>query len=97
MAATDGLAKLVNEGEFSVLVHQGFDRSIYISDLSRQFLLILVFNASTTLGLVRYKAKKTIILLEEVIQDVLRRTPQKKTDAGNPDFSDEELERLLKL
>ena len=48
------------------------------------------------MGLVRYKAKKTIILLEEVIQDVLLRTPQKTYSAGNPDFSEEELQKLLK-
>ena len=97
LAATDGLANLVGEGEFSVIVHQGRNRSLYISDLLRKFSLVLVFNASTTLGLVRYKAKKTIILLEEVIQDVLRRTPQKIPVAGNPGFSEEELDKLLEL
>jgi predicted regulator of Ras-like GTPase activity (Roadblock/LC7/MglB family) len=96
MAATDGLANLVGEGEFSVLVHQGRSRSLYISDLRQKFSLVLVFNGSTSLGLVRYKAKKTMILLEEVIQDVLRRTPQKTDSAGNPDFSEEELQKLLK-
>jgi predicted regulator of Ras-like GTPase activity (Roadblock/LC7/MglB family) len=97
LAATDGLANLVGEGEFSVLVHQGRNRSLYISDLLRKFSLVLVFNAATTLGLVRYKVKKTIILLEEVIQDVLRRTPKIRTATGNPDFSEEELEKLLEL
>ena len=97
LAATDGLANLVGEGEFSVLVHQGKNRSLYISDLLRKFSLVLVFNASTTLGLVRYKAKKAIILLEEVIRDVLRRTDRNTPAAESPDFSDEELEKLLKL
>jgi predicted regulator of Ras-like GTPase activity (Roadblock/LC7/MglB family) len=96
MAATDGLANLVGEGEFSVLVHQGHSRSLYISDLSQKFSIVLVFNASASLGLVRYKVKKTIILLEEVIQDVLRKTPQKTYSTGNPDFSEEELQKLLK-
>ena len=97
LAATDGLANLVGEGAFSVLVHQGRNRSLYISDLLRKFSLVLVFNASTTMGLVRYKAKKTIILLEEVIQDVLRKTPASAPNEENPDFSEEELERLLEL
>ena len=97
LAATDGLASLVGEGEFSVLVHQGRNRSLYISDLLRKFSLVLVFNASTTLGLVRYKAKKAIILLEEVIQDVLRRTEKNTPSAASSDFSEEELEKLLEL
>jgi len=97
MAATDSLAHLVGEGEFSVLVHQGKNRSLYISDLLHKFSLVLVFNASTTLGLVRYKAKKAIILLEEVIRDVLRRPDKVKPDTVNPDFSEEDLEKLLEL
>lgn len=97
MAATDSLANLVGEGEFSVLVHQGRNRSLYISDLLHKFSLVLVFNASTTLGLVRYKAKKAIILLEEVIQDVLRRSNKDAPKAGNPDFSEDDLEKLLEL
>ncbi len=97
LAATDGLANLVGEGEFSVLVHQGRNRSLYISDLLRKFSLVLVFNAATTLGLVRYKAKKAVILLEEVIQDVLRRSEKDAPAMENPDFSEEELEKLLEL
>ena len=97
LAATDSLANLVGEGEFSVLVHQGRNRSLYISDLLHKFSLVLVFNASTTMGLVRYKAKKTIILLEEVIQDVLRRADKDKPAEKNPNFSEEELEKLLEL
>ena len=97
LAATNGLANLVGEGEFSVLVHQGRNRSLYISDLLRKFSLVLVFNASTTLGLVRYKVKKTVILLEEVIQDILKRSPKNNEAEGNPDFTEEELEKLLEL
>ena len=97
LAATNGLANLVGEGEFSVLVHQGRHRSLYLSDLLRSFSLVVVFNASTTLGLVRYKVKKAIILLEEVVEDVLQSAPGKVRGGGNPDFSDEELEKLLEL
>lgn len=97
LAATNGLANLVGEGEFSVLVHQGRNRSLYLSDLMKKFSLVVVFNASTTLGLVRYKVKKAIILLEEVVEDVLKSAPGTVREAGNTDFSDEELEKLLEL
>lgn len=97
LAATDGLANLVGEGEFSVLVHQGRHRSLYISDVLRKFSFVMVFNATTTLGLVRYKVKKSIILLEEVMRDVLQKSSRKEASAGNPDFSEEELKRFLEL
>lgn len=97
LAATNGLANIVDEDEFSILVHQGRNRSMYLADLQRRFSLVVVFNSATTLGLVRYKVKKTIIQLTEVIQDILKRTPAKVDSAENPDFSEEELEKLLEL
>jgi predicted regulator of Ras-like GTPase activity (Roadblock/LC7/MglB family) len=95
LAATDGLANLVGEGDFSVLVHKGRHRSLYISDLLKQFSLVLVFDASTSLGLVRYKAKRTTALLEEVIRDFQRKSEKSQPILDHPDFSDEELEQLL--
>jgi predicted regulator of Ras-like GTPase activity (Roadblock/LC7/MglB family) len=95
LAATDGLANLVGEKEFSVLVHQGRHHSLYISDLLKQFSLVFVFDASTSLGLVRYKSKRIMALLEEVIRDSRRRADRIQPVQEKPDFSDEELEQLL--
>jgi predicted regulator of Ras-like GTPase activity (Roadblock/LC7/MglB family) len=95
LAATDGLANIVGEREFSVLVHQGRQRSIFISDLMKRFSLVLVFDASESSGLVRYKCKRTIQLLEDVIRDFQRRIENSDSVAGPPQFSDEELENLL--
>jgi predicted regulator of Ras-like GTPase activity (Roadblock/LC7/MglB family) len=95
LAATDGLAKIVGEKEFSVLVHQGRQRSLFISDLLNRFSLVLVFNTSASAGLVRYKCKHTTLLLEEVIQDYQRRIEKKETIPSLPQFSDEDLEKLL--
>jgi hypothetical protein len=95
LAATDGLANIVGEREFSVLVHQGCRRSLFISDLLKRFSLVLVFDASASSGLVRYKCKHTTLLLENVIRDFQRRTEKTKSIADAPLFSDEELEELL--
>jgi len=95
LAATDGLANIVGEKEFSVLVHQGRRHSLFISDLLKRFSLVVVFDAAASLGLVRYRCKRTGFLLE----DVIRSFPQSGEKSGvapdYPDFSDEELEELL--
>jgi len=94
LAATDGLANVVGEKEFSVLVHQGRRHSLFISDLLKRFSLVVVFDASMSLGLVRYRCKRTGFLLE----DVLRSFQHEEKPAPPPDhphFSDEELEELL--
>jgi predicted regulator of Ras-like GTPase activity (Roadblock/LC7/MglB family) len=95
LAATDGLANIVGEREFSVLVHQGSRRSIFISDLLKRFSLVLVFDATASSGLVRYKCKRTTLLLEDVIRDFQRRIEKAETLMSIPQFSDEEIEELL--
>jgi predicted regulator of Ras-like GTPase activity (Roadblock/LC7/MglB family) len=95
LAATDGLANIVGEREFSVLVHQGRQRSLFISDLLKRFSLVLVFDASASSGLVRYKCKRTTLLLEDVIRDFQRRIEKSEPVMGIPRFSDEEIEELL--
>ena len=95
LAATDGLANIVGEREFSVLVHQGRRRSLFISDLLKRFSLVLVFDASASSGLVRYKCKRTTLLLEDVIRDFQRRLEKAEPVMSIPRFSDEEIEELL--
>ncbi len=95
LAATDGLANIVGEKEFSVLIHQGRQRSLFISDLLKRFSLVLVFDASASSGLVRYKCKRTTQLLEDVIRDFHRRMEKPEAPASTQFFSDEELEELL--
>jgi predicted regulator of Ras-like GTPase activity (Roadblock/LC7/MglB family) len=95
LAATDGLANIVGEKEFSVLVHQGRQRSLYISDLVKQFSLVVVFDASASMGLVRYRSKRATTLLEDVIRDFQRTVQKAASVSDNPQFSDEELEELL--
>jgi predicted regulator of Ras-like GTPase activity (Roadblock/LC7/MglB family) len=95
LAATDGLANIVGEREFSVLVHQGRRRSLFISDLMKRFSLVLVFDASASSGLVRYKCRRTTQLLEDVIRDFQRRIEKAEPVNGIPQFSDEEIEELL--
>ena len=95
LAATDGLANIVGEREFSVLVHQGRQRSLFISDLLKRFSLVLVFDASASSGLVRYKCKRTTQLLEDVIRDFQRRMENTVAVECPTQFSDEELEELL--
>lgn len=95
LSATDGLANIVGESEFSVLIHQGRQRSIFISDLLGKYSLVLVFDASASSTLVRYKCKRTIILLEDVMGDLQQRKEKTESAGDAPQFSDEELEELL--
>jgi len=102
IAATDGLARLVGEPEFSVLYHQGKRRSIHISDVSRKFSLVVVFDDSLSLGMVRLRVKRATAYLEEVLRGFVRKSeapslaPQ-AAQASTPDlnFSDDDIDKLF--
>jgi len=101
LAATDGLARLVGEPEFSILYHQGKHRNIHISDVSRRYCLVLVFDEKVSLGLVRLRVKHTTAYLEEVFKLFARKTETKKNAAvpsNSPspfDFTDEDIDKLF--
>lgn len=102
VAATDGLAHLVGEPAFSVLHHQGSNRSVHISTLGERFTIVIVFHEPLSVGFVRWKLKRTTEALEELFKDFA----SKQAAAGSvegaggeaaPLFSDDEIERLLGL
>jgi predicted regulator of Ras-like GTPase activity (Roadblock/LC7/MglB family) len=100
VAATEGLARLVGEREFSILYHQGRNRSLHISDLSRRFSLVLLLDRKVSLGLVRWKVKCATAMLEEVFRDAERNSqasmpPGYREGESVYSITDEELEKLF--
>ncbi|MEA1913411.1 MAG: roadblock/LC7 domain-containing protein [candidate division WOR-3 bacterium] len=63
-AATSNLADLIGEYDFTTLFHQGKEKSIYVSLISDQVILAVIFTKETTLGLVRIKVRKVSKKLE---------------------------------
>ena len=59
-SANDQLARLIGETEFNSLFHQGEQESMYLVDIARRVILVILFDNRTTLGLVRLKVKPTV-------------------------------------
>jgi predicted regulator of Ras-like GTPase activity (Roadblock/LC7/MglB family) len=57
-AATQEIARLIGEAEFSVLFHQGEHDNIYVTLVGEEALMLLVFDERTTIGMVRMLAKE---------------------------------------
>ncbi len=70
-AATSEMAKLVGEeAKFKLLFHEGEKRNVYLSNVGDDFFLVVVFDVSVTLGLIRIYTKKAIEdLLEALSQE----------------------------
>ena len=65
-SANDQLAKLIGESDFTTLFHQGEKESMFLADVARRIILVVLFDDRTTLGLVRLK-------LRGAVEDLTRR------------------------
>jgi predicted regulator of Ras-like GTPase activity (Roadblock/LC7/MglB family) len=59
-SAMRSMAKIAGEEEFSLLFHRGQKENIYLSAVSDDFLLFVIFNNEMPLGLLRLKVAKVI-------------------------------------
>ena len=62
------LAKLIGEKDFSTLFHQGAKDSMYLGKIAKGVVLVVLFNKSTTLGLVRLRVKRAVEELNVVLE-----------------------------
>ena len=83
VAATDGLAKLIGEKEFSILFHEGERDNIHISIVGQRLILVVIFDERSSLGLVRLRVRKAAAELE----DVLNQMASKAADGGQVQIS----------
>ena len=68
VAATDGLAKLIGEREFSVLFHEGQQDHIHISIVAKRAILVVIFDDRSSLGLVRLRVKRASVDLDTIFE-----------------------------
>ena len=75
-SANDQLARMIGEPEFGSLFHQGEKESMYLADIARRVILVVLFDNRTTLGLVRLKMKLVIEELTRLFEQVFARGSQ---------------------
>src|SRR3954471_6585651 len=72
-SANDQLAKLIGENDFNSLFHQGEKESMYLADIARRLILVVLFDNRTTLGLVRLKMRHVVGNLTQLFEQVFAR------------------------
>jgi predicted regulator of Ras-like GTPase activity (Roadblock/LC7/MglB family) len=94
-SANDQLARLIGETEFSSLFHQGEQESMYLVDIARRVILVILFDGRTTLGLVRLKVKPTVEELVAVISEMFRRGRNDGAKGNILAGAEDEIDRLF--
>jgi predicted regulator of Ras-like GTPase activity (Roadblock/LC7/MglB family) len=101
VAATDGLARLIGEREFSILFHEGERDNIHISIVAQRVILVVIFDERTSLGLVRLRVRRAMSELEKIFEDIARKAEKEKqvlaADFDSPfaEITDEDIDRLF--
>ena len=72
-SANDQLARMLGEPEFGALFHQGERESMYLADIARRVILVVLFDHRTTLGLVKLRVRPAVADLNRVFTDMFSR------------------------
>ena len=95
-SANDQLARLIGESDFSTLFHQGEKESMYLADVARRVILVVLFDNRTTLGLVRLKMRQAVEELTRLFEAVFER--ERQAESTRPNIlagADDEIDRLF--
>src|SRR4051812_2671589 len=95
VAATDGLAKLIGEKEFSILFHEGEKDNIHISIIGGRVILVVIFDSRSSLGLVRLRVKKASDELNRIFDGLMKKV--QVPGAGSPfaEITDDDIDNLF--
>jgi hypothetical protein len=64
---------MIGEPEFASLVHQGEKESMYLADVAKRVILVVLFDQRATLGLVKLKARSVVESLNKVFEEMFNR------------------------
>ena len=96
-SANDQLARLIGETDFSSLFHQGEKESMYLADVARRVILVVLFDNRTTVGMVRLRVKRTVGDLTALFHAMFDRSATRERDLarGPLDGAEDEIDRLF--
>jgi predicted regulator of Ras-like GTPase activity (Roadblock/LC7/MglB family) len=98
-SANDQLARMLGEPEFGALFHQGERESMYLADVARRVILVVLFDTRTTLGLVKLKVRGTVHALTDAFNEMFAREQQAQrrpaVESGLVGDAEDEIDRLF--
>lgn len=96
-SANDQLARLLGEGDFRTLFHQGEKESLYLADIARRVILVVLFDNRTTLGLVKLRMRAAVADLTAIFTAMFARDTGASghVDASFVGEAQDELDKLF--
>jgi predicted regulator of Ras-like GTPase activity (Roadblock/LC7/MglB family) len=68
--AVSAMAKIIGEGEFSLLFHKGKKENIHFNKIITEFLLITIFSNDISLGFLRLKVNEAVEKIKKILESI---------------------------
>ena len=94
VAATGGIAKLIEEEEFTGQFHEGKEISVHMTIVARRIILVVLFDRNTTQGLVRLRVKKANEGLTDIFERIAAK-PKNEQDDVFKEITDDDIDALF--
>lgn len=88
ISSTKQMARVIGESLFTDLFLQGKRDHIYLSLVGSEAVMVVIFDNSTTLGLVRLYAKQAVRALRQVLMRVKSRNAKPQSLTNRPKMQD---------
>ncbi len=94
-SATNELARILGEREFTVTFHQGQETNIHVSLVTSTVLLAMIFDNRAPIGAIRFWAKKIGNNVKDIIEKAEERSSKEEPRQKISDNIDEEIDNLF--
>lgn len=95
IAATGGIAKLINEKEFSQIFHEGERDNLHISIVGQRVILVVIFDHRSSLGLVRLRVRKASEELGAIFDQMAAKAEAPGAASPFAEITDDDIDSLF--
>ena len=95
VAAMGGLAKLIGEKEFPSQFHEGEHESLHMSIVGGRVVLVVIFDARSSLGLVRLRVKKAGDELGRIFEVLAQKQAAPGAQSPFAEITDDDIDNLF--
>ena len=100
VAATEGLAQLIGESNFTSLFHEGKRDNLHITLINQDVILLVAFDERSSLGLVRLRVEQASQAIGTTLEEISQRQQEKRaggTGTASPlaEITDEDIDSLF--
>lgn len=98
VAAINSIAQMLKIDSFSAILNESSKESLHISLINDRTMLVVIFDNTSNLGLVRFRVRSTLEKLTKVFQTIYQKLKSNDIIPGGSPFegvSDEDIDRIF--